>query len=223
MSHVKFLQSSGARIVPVSYKLDQNGFNNILSQLNGIYLPGDHPDILKNERYVQGVKSVLLWAQEHNAHPEQHFPVVATSYGYLALLMQAVRNENTVSSIIDEEQVYRSMELNLRIKPEDSYIFDGLTLSQTESWLNNATFYSELIYNIQLEKFLKERELADAFVPVATFNHDKRRQDQEYVAIVEGSHFPFFAIAFSIERIQFNSHLQIDEEIDHSKAALRMA
>ncbi len=43
--------------------------------------------------------------------------------------MQAVRNENTVSSIIDEEQVYRSMELNLRIKPEDSYIFDGLTLS----------------------------------------------------------------------------------------------
>lgn len=100
-----------------------------MSQLNGIYIPGDHPDILKNERYVQGVKSVLLWAQEHNAHPDQHFPVVATSYGYLALLMQAVRNENTVSSIIDEEQVYRSMELNLRIKPEDSYIFDGLTLS----------------------------------------------------------------------------------------------
>lgn len=52
MSHVKFLQASGARIVPVSYKLDKNGFNNILTQLNGIYIPGDHPDILKNERYV---------------------------------------------------------------------------------------------------------------------------------------------------------------------------
>jgi hypothetical protein len=115
--------------------------------------------------------------------------------------MQAVRNENTISPIEDNEQVYKSLELNLRIKPEDSYIFDGLTLKETESWLNNATFYSELIYNIQLEKFLKERDLADVFVPVATFNHNKRKQDQEYVAIVEGSHFPFFAIAFSIERI----------------------
>jgi hypothetical protein len=115
--------------------------------------------------------------------------------------MQAVRNENTVSPIEDNEQVYKSLELNLRIKPEDSYIFDGLTLKETESWLNNATFYSELIYNIQLEKFLKERDLADVFVPVATFNHNKRKQDQEYVAIVEGSHFPFFALAFSIERI----------------------
>ena len=115
--------------------------------------------------------------------------------------MQAVRNENTISPIEDNQQVYKSLELNLRIKPEDSYIFDGLTLKETESWLNNATFYSELIYNIQLEKFLKERDLADVFVPVATFNHNKRKQDQEYVAIVEGSHFPFFAIAFSIERI----------------------
>lgn len=115
--------------------------------------------------------------------------------------MQAVRNENTISPIEDNEQVYKSLELNLRIKPEDSYIFDGLTLKETESWLNNATFYSELIYNIQLEKFLKERDLADVFVPVATFNHNKRKQDQEYVAIVEGSHFPFFALAFSIERI----------------------
>lgn len=115
--------------------------------------------------------------------------------------MQAVRNENTISPIEDSEQIYKSFELNLRIKPEDSYIFDGLTLSEAESWLNNATFYSELIYNIQLEKFLKERDLADSFVPVATFNHNKRKQDQEYVSIVEGSHFPFFALAFSIERI----------------------
>ena len=91
--------------------------------------------------------------------------------------MQAVRNENTVTAIDDNEQVYKSLELNLRIKPEDSYVFDGLTLSETELWLNNATFYSELVYNIQLDKFLKERDLADAFVPVATFNQNKRKQD----------------------------------------------
>ena len=121
--------------------------------------------------------------------------------------MQAVRNENTVVPVDTDEEIFRSLELNLRIKPEDSYIFDGLTLNDTEAWLNNATFYSELIYNIKVEKFLRERDMADAFVPVATFNHDKRKSGQEFVAIVEGSHFPFFALAFSVERTQFNHHL----------------
>lgn len=119
--------------------------------------------------------------------------------------------------------MYRTLQVNLRIKPEDSYLFDGLTLNQTEDWLNNVTFYNELIYNIPLSKFLRERDLADAFVPVATFNHDKRKQDTEYVAIVEGSHFPFFALAFAVERTQFNHHLEIDEDLDHSKAAVKLA
>ncbi len=60
------------------------------------------------------------------------------------------------------------------MKPEDSYFFDGLKLNEAEDWLNNVTFYNELIYNIPLGRFLAERNLAEAFVPVATFNHDKR-------------------------------------------------
>jgi|LauGreDrversion4_2_1035121.scaffolds.fasta_scaffold211634_2 hypothetical protein len=46
MSHVKFLEAGGARIVPVSYKLDQNQLNQVLSQVNGIYIPGDSPAVL---------------------------------------------------------------------------------------------------------------------------------------------------------------------------------
>jgi hypothetical protein len=30
MSHVKYLEAAGARIVPISYKLDKNGLVNIL-------------------------------------------------------------------------------------------------------------------------------------------------------------------------------------------------
>ena len=43
------------------------------------------------------------------------------------------------------------------------------------------------------------------------------------MAIVEGSHFPFFALAFAVERTQFNQHLEIDEELDHSKTAVKLA
>jgi hypothetical protein len=59
MSHVKYLEQGGARIVPISYRLDQNQLNSILSQLNGIYIPGDAAAILQNERYLNAVKQIL--------------------------------------------------------------------------------------------------------------------------------------------------------------------
>ena len=62
-SHVKFLQAAGARIVPLSYKLDLNGFNTVLGQVNGVYIPGDSADILFNEAYMEAVRTVLQWVQ----------------------------------------------------------------------------------------------------------------------------------------------------------------
>ena len=41
--------------------------------------------------------------------------------------------------------------------------------------------------------------------------------------MVEGAHFPFYLTAFSPEKHQFNHHLSIEEDIDHGKAAIRMA
>jgi gamma-glutamyl hydrolase len=86
MSHVKYLEAAGARVVPISYRLDKNGLINLLQQVNGIYIPGDHPDVLKNERYLNTVREILFWAQDHNI-AGHHFPLVAVSYGYLAVMM----------------------------------------------------------------------------------------------------------------------------------------
>ena len=60
-------------------------------------------------------------------------------------------------------------------------------------------------------------------MPVATFNHDKRDQSSEYVAMVEGTQLPFYFTAFSPEKHQFNHYLAIEEDIDHGRAAIRMA
>ena len=41
--------------------------------------------------------------------------------------------------------------------------------------------------------------------------------------MVEGAHFPFFGTAYSIEKVQFNHDLSIEDDIDHSKLAVRLA
>ena len=62
-SHIKFLEQAGARIVPVNYRMKLTALKKLLSQLNGIYIPGDSPNILNNTRYMYTILSILEWAQ----------------------------------------------------------------------------------------------------------------------------------------------------------------
>lgn len=43
------------------------------------------------------------------------------------------------------------------------------------------------------------------------------------ISMVEGAHFPIFGCAFSVELFQFNNDLSYEDDIDHSKQAIRLA
>ena len=45
-SHVKYLESGGARVVPISCDLPFNKIEELLSQINGIYIPGETESLL---------------------------------------------------------------------------------------------------------------------------------------------------------------------------------
>ena len=85
--------------------------------------------------------------------------MVAVSYGYMALMMTAIKNKNTIVAL-PTDQTYVSEEINLRLNPDDTYFFDGLNISQADSILNNVTFYNELVFNIPLNNFLAESMLS---------------------------------------------------------------
>jgi hypothetical protein len=105
------------------------------------------------------------------------------------------------------EQRYVSHDINLRLNTDDTYIYDGLTLSTVEDMLDDVQFYNELSFNIRLRTFLKEKQLSRIFVPIATFNQDHVNQEEEFVAMIEGAVFPFFGFAWSIEKVQHNFDL----------------
>ena len=136
--------------------------------------------------------------------------------------MTAIKGQNTIQTV-SSDILWTSNELNLRIRPEDTYVLDGYSLQSAESLLNNVTFYNELVFNVPLKSFLQETILSKVFVPVATFNQDGWNQDNEFVAIVEGAFFPFYGTAFSLEKFQFNQDLSIEDDIDHSKYAYLLA
>lgn len=85
--------------------------------------------------------------------------------------MTAIKGQNTIQTV-SSDILWTSNELNLRIRPEDTYVLDGYSLQNAESLLNNVTFYNELVFNVPLKSFLQETILSKVFVPVATFNQD---------------------------------------------------
>jgi len=40
-THVKFLESAGARVVPIDYTKSEDHIRNQLESINGLYIPGD--------------------------------------------------------------------------------------------------------------------------------------------------------------------------------------
>ena len=43
---------------------------------------------------------------------------------------------------------------------------------------------------------------------------------EEFVSEIEGVDFPFFGLAYSIDKVQFNFDLSIQDDIDHKKSSV---
>jgi len=48
VEHVKFIESGGARVVPIDFRLTATALATKLSYLDGIYIPGDSANVLNS-------------------------------------------------------------------------------------------------------------------------------------------------------------------------------
>jgi hypothetical protein len=88
VTHVKFLESAGARVVPIDYTLTAEELKKRLKEVNGLYIPGDSETLVHhgNLEFTNSVKTILLWAQTHNEENNSHFPILGVSYGFLSMI-----------------------------------------------------------------------------------------------------------------------------------------
>ena len=87
--------------------------------------------------------------------------------------------------------------------------------------MNQIYFYNEIGENIKHRDFLNEHLLSGNFIVTSTFEEaGVKDQLQEFVATIEGKSLPFFGIAYSIERHQFNIDMAIQSNIDTGKLAI---
>ena len=59
------------------------------------------------------------------------------------------------------------------------------------------------------------------FAPIATFDKPGNKINEEFVAMMEGVKDPFFGIAYSIDKVQFNFNIHFNDKVDHSRYSLK--
>ena len=69
----------------------------------------------------------------------------------------------------------------------------------------NTTVLNEVKVNMRVQNLTTNSIVGRTFIPIASFasNYTDDKLN-EFLAIIEGINFPFFGIAFSIEKIVYN-------------------
>jgi len=84
-THVKYLESAGARVVPIDLDMHPKELMNLMKKLNGVYIPGDH-DTMGHPEFTRTVSEIIQHAQVFNEMENNHFPVAAFGYGAVTML-----------------------------------------------------------------------------------------------------------------------------------------
>jgi len=60
LSNIKFLEQSGAKVVPIRVNLPKEELKILLDSVNGVYIPGSYDNIYdKNRNYTSMAKNVF--------------------------------------------------------------------------------------------------------------------------------------------------------------------
>jgi hypothetical protein len=221
VEHVKFLEAAGARVSPIDYRQTKTALFHQLESLNGVYIPGDTVDVLDTQKYMDAVFNIIAWAQKYNTDT-YHFPVVAIQYG-MAAALSCQTNSAVILEDVSEDIQEVNVEINMVVKPSHSFIYDHMTSQQVDTMYNNITVYNALLKNTKVKRFNEVNQLNKIFVPIASFDQVDTKYEDEYVAVVEGNAFPFFGIAFSIHKVQYNYNPDLDSVLDFSREAVMHA
>jgi gamma-glutamyl hydrolase len=205
-SYVKFLESAGARVVPVFHNSTTAELDVIFASINGILFPGGGSDLNNTPLYKTGH---YLYQKALKAFDSgDYFPVFGHCQGFELLAIITSRDFDILSRVDAE-----NLTLPLNFTSEAS----------TSRWLGSA---SQTVLNILSTESVtmnnhvqcvspqdyEENEYLPMFYNVLSMNYD--RKGKEFISMWEGNKYPIYGAQWHAEKPQFEWNPQ--EVINHS-------
>lgn len=212
-SYVKFLESAGARVVPIPHYFSREKVAQLFKYVNGVLYPGGDISWFISEYYKHAEH---FWDMAIEANDRgDFFPIWGTCLGFET--MNIIRTKKVVTSPRVASDVANTLEFTtnanrtrlVRAIPKD--IFNALS---TE----NIT-YNHHNYGISPETFEENPKLKD-FFDIISLN--KGVHGETYISTFEAKRYPFYGVQWHPEKPNFEMGTHF-ENIPHTANAIRAA
>ncbi|GFS15086.1 gamma-glutamyl hydrolase [Elysia marginata] len=211
-AYVQYLESAGARVVPIRGKQPPEYYTSLFKKINGVLFPGGGANTTHGPYYESG-KAMYELAIKANDQGD-YFPIWGTCLGLELFTVLTAKKWLLAST--DSENL--TLPLTFAEGYRHSHIFknmpdDILTYLNTEPVTQNNHKYS------MLTKDFKASSSLSKFYQVLSTNHG--RDNLEFVSLMEAYKYPFYASQWHPEKNVFL--WSANSAINHDFHAIRVS
>uniref|UniRef100_A0A6J0V9Q3 folate gamma-glutamyl hydrolase n=1 Tax=Pogona vitticeps TaxID=103695 RepID=A0A6J0V9Q3_9SAUR len=210
-SYVKFLESAGARVVPIRLNRSDEEYEKIFHSINGILYPGGAVSLETSEfsRVAKIFYNKALEAYDSG----DYFPVWGTCMGH-ELLTFLTSGENLLTWTNTNGF---SLPLNFTQGAKGSRMFkhfpdDVLQALTSEPVTSHFHFWS-----LSVQNFTENKKLSSFYKILTTNVHN----DIEFISTMEAYKYPVYGVQWHPEKSPFE--WKISPGIPHSQSAIKVA
>jgi gamma-glutamyl hydrolase len=221
-SYVKWLESSGARSIPIPYDADEDLVSEIVSQINGVLFPGGAANLPSAAKYIWKL------AIQRNMDGD-YFPIWGTCLGFEFMLMlsadkgEAVLESGFVAENISLPLYFPDVEDVRRTQG----VFSSLSQIYSSPHIRQILSTENLTMNnhkqgISPQAFMSDHGVTSMFHATST-NWDAH--GRPFISTIESFIMPFYATQYHPEKNNFEYGTLPDadvpyENINHSPNAI---
>ena len=181
-SHVKFLESAGARVVPIKINEQPEVIEKLLSNVNGVLFPGGGVDVMDSP-YQRNAKIAFEYALSQR-FAGKYFPIWGTCLGLQQLSVLVAQS----SDVLSASKGTWGAAMNLPDLDRNGRMIRGMS-----DKLFDAVRFEPLTYNahyncVSMDSYQNNEKLQNFFKVLST-NMDNN--GKTFISTIEGMYFLF--------------------------------
>ena len=218
-TYVKFVESAGARVVPLFTDQKPEYYERLLEQLNGVLLPGGDQDTV-NSSFTRTANLVYQHAIRSSSKGV-YFPVWAVCQGLEVLAYLVAGHNPLLSCSASDYATPLRFAMGFEELKNRSKMFQRLSADDFRRSRHQDLVFQWHHLCLLTHSYRESEALQQAFHVLAT-NVDK--SGAEYVSIIEHKEHPVYGVMFHPEEVMFSFQVKENHtSVPHSAHALHMA
>ncbi|XP_077980799.1 gamma-glutamyl hydrolase-like [Glandiceps talaboti] len=211
-SYVKFLESAGARVVPIPVNQTDAYYANLFSSLNGVLFPGGSQYI---ETSGYGKAGRILYDLAIQANDKgDYFPIWGTCLGF-QLLSYLTAGQNVLAATKATNVVYP---LHFQKDFKSSRMFKKAPDDVIDILANQNVTFNFHSWGLTPKNYTKNSKLSNFYQVIST-NVDEK--GLEFISVMEAIKYPFYGVQWHPEKNIFE--WSVKEHMNHSKDAVTIS